>query len=370
MKRKVIAALLFGAAMAYFLVTGCTAFNDAPYPSYPVDAAVAKPDSTGSTGSGCVKASVPSEAPDPSSGTGGSTEVVVALHTISLGVDAGKISPDFGYDLDGVCTCAPDKGSCTNNKADAGNCDGDEGRDDGVGALIATLGIGDPGSFADDAIDGGVRGLLVRIQGYNEQPNDDSISLELYRSPGTDGLPDFGNPDQEWKVDQGDIQASGGDAYAAKTTGTGFVKDSQLVGQLDTSNIPFNSDVDIQLHDVSFIGNLVKDPTTGRWRIDNALGVGRWFENDAIATLAHVQDPTPGNSHQRICQNPLILGIVTNAVCGAVDLTQDPKQDNKNQRCGALSTVVSLSTVPAKLGPIVTPTSQDPCTGSTIPTCD
>lgn len=228
--------------------------------------------------------------------------------------------------------------------------------------------IGDPSVFANDSVDGGVRGLIARIENYNGQANDDSVKFSLYRSPGTDGLPDFTNPDQAWKIDSADIGLSGGDPYASKTTASGFVKDHQLVvDQLASSSIPFNSDTDIQLQQVSITGTLAQNPD-GHWRLDHAIGVGRWGQNDAIAAIAHIQDPT--NAKQRICQAASFFGLLKSTVCQGADIVDTPSQDNQKQNCNALSTAIQIEMVPAKLGPIVTPTRQDACQGITLPTCD
>lgn len=356
-RRFVIA---FGGIVAAGLWLGCTIWNDAALPEpAPIDGTTPPTGSTsGVVPTGCARAAIDAAVPKRQDGTGGDIDIVLAVQSITLG-DARR---DFGYDLDGVCT-----ESCVPRVPDGGTADGDEGRDNAAGSIIAGLGI-DPAAFANDSFARGSLGILARIRNYNGEANDDEIAFSLYRSTGVpSGKPRFDDPNQEWKLDPTDLKNGAGGDLTAINESTGFVRDHVfIVDGLDTSKIPFNSDSDILLHNVSFTGRL--ELSDGRWNAVDAIGVGRWGLTDALQTIAHVKDPNDEN--QRLCHNPLLFGLARGLACKAADLTLKRSDDARGVTCNALSTAVGFVTAPAKLGPIDEPERKDACEGVAIGGCD
>jgi hypothetical protein len=350
--KRIAAALIVAASWA-----GCTIWDDARLPQKDAVSSSSSGSSSSNSGSSCEKAHPPSTA-SPDAGSGGDIDIVVVVQSISLGVSGGKVDPTFGFDLDNVCTCKPDKDSCQPGAKKA-QCDQNLGIDNGTALLLSTFPI-DATQYANNEFALGHRGILARVQNYNGLAHDSDIQFSLYRSTGPGTAPDFTNPDQAWDIDSGDVVLG---SNKPAITGSGFVIDHKLVAQLDTSKIPFNEYTDIQLSEVTFTGDL--SLVGDRWHVDNAMGAGRWPVDSAINTLAYVQDPL--NSKQRICQGTFLATAVS-TVCGATDIMSDSKDDSKNKLCNALSTEVQFQTAPAVLGQIKTPTRDDPCAGSSIPT--
>lgn len=346
---------------------GCTIWNDAelPVPSGPATSTSSS--SSGAAPKGCDRAAIDAAVPPPSLGTGGDIDIVVAVSSITLGAKGATVDPDFGYDLDGVCTA-----SCI-SKADAAVKDENLGRDDAMAEMLKQLQGSfnqDVASYANDAFRTGDLGILARIQSYNGQPNDDDVLFSLYRSPGTESgaAPDFANPNEKWKVDTTDLKSgAAGDDYTSNTSGHGFVRNGQLiVPGLASQKIPFNGDSDILLQKVSFVADLEEDKAAGRWRVNNAIGVGRWATEDALQTIAHVQDPQ--NAKKRLCDNPLFLAIGKQVVCASADLSLS--SDTGTAPCNALSAAVKFDTAPALLGAKDTPVREEACAGIAIGGCE
>lgn len=366
MRRLAVACALSAAAASLWL--GCTIWNSArlPEPAETPDGASSSSSSSGDP-KGCDRAAIDAAIPSPSLGTGGDVDIVVAVSSITLGATGNKVDPDFGYDLDGVC--AP---SCV-SKGDGGVKDENLGRDDAMAEMLSQLQAQlnqDAAQYANDAFRTGDLGILARIQNYNGQANDDDVLFSLYRSPGTEsgGAPSFANPAEKWKIDTTDLKSgAAGDDYTSNTSGHGFVRNGQLiVPGLASQKIPFNGDSDILLQQVSFVADLALDESIGRWKINNAIGVGRWATEDALQTIAHVQDPQ--NPKKRLCQNPLFLTIGRNLVCASADLNL--KDDRGTAACNALSAAVKFETAPAALGVKDTPLREEACAGIPIGGCE
>jgi hypothetical protein len=151
---------------------------------------------------GCITAGVPTQAGRPAS-TGG-TDIppfFMAVKDMALGSldrngnpteDAWK---ELGFDLDGKCTASP---TCPTS-TDVAGCsatvpseDGTYCRDNTFGKLeaqaIAVEGLGKNFGLSNDgfncALCRGDYNFLIRITGWNGQPNDNNVRLDLYPSPG------------------------------------------------------------------------------------------------------------------------------------------------------------------------------------------
>ena len=78
---------------------------------------------------------VPARPPPAPSTQGGpddaKNDILVAFQHVTVG-------PDDGWDLDGLCTCAPSPESCLNDSGPA-HCDSNGGRDNQGAKLLATL---------------------------------------------------------------------------------------------------------------------------------------------------------------------------------------------------------------------------------------
>lgn len=365
MRRVAVAAMAVAAAASLWL--GCTIWNDAELPAVaelPDASSSSSGGESGVTPSGCERAPIDAAVPPSTMGTGGNIDIVVAVEKITLGSTKGKIDRDFGYDLDGVC--AP---SCI-SKVDASALEGNLGRDDAMGVMLASLPLKqDPADYANESFKTGGIGILVRIEDYNGQAFDDDVLFSLYRTTMTEGggAPNFADPEQAWMVDTTDLKFGSGNDFTSNTSGHGFVRNHQLVvSGLESSRIPFNGDSDILLKRVTFTADLEEDKAIGRWRVKNAIGVGRWASKDALETMAHVRDPN--DDQKRLCQNPALLALAKQVVCSSMDL--NVSSDNGANACNALSAAVKFDTAPARLGTKDTPVREEACEGIVIGDCN
>jgi hypothetical protein len=151
---------------------------------------------------GCISAGVPS--PDQRPPPSGASEIppfFLAVKDMALGsldrngnpsADAWK---ELGFDLDGVCTASPtcpessDPAACS---AAVPSEDGTYCRDNTFGKLesqaIAVDGLGKEFGLSNDgfncALCRGDYNFLIRVTGWNGQPEDNNVRLDLYPSPG------------------------------------------------------------------------------------------------------------------------------------------------------------------------------------------
>jgi len=362
----------------------CTAFSDARLPAGDGGPPIGSGDSgtTSSSGggreAGCPVRRVPA---DPPTNTNDAVQkdFVVTVHAINLGLSGAPptsfvLDRKLGYDLDNACSCTPDPESCagpagvgTTSKRKEG-CDLDDGIDNASGLMLSTIPLKEnPASYANEAIDTGQKGVLLRVKGYNGLADDSRVDILVYRSPGTGGTaPNFNDPNNEWMVDQDDIQNGGSDPYAGKTVGSGYVRGNVLVAKLQSSSFPFNTDADILLTQVQLTANVV--PKGGdNFALENGVAVGRWPVADVLSTVGKVKDPL--DEQKRICQGAL-YAEVKKKVCASVDIFDDPAFDNTNRDCNALSTALGFTGSPAKLGTIIEPTRVNPCAGVTVGSCN
>lgn len=153
---------------------------------------------------GCFSAGMPRPEDRPApAGEGDVGPIVFALSSMRLGAlnEAGDFDAnawqDIGFDLDGVCTASE---TCTSEdpppscKAGASQLprDGRYCRDNTFGKLEYTASLvpqlAKTYGLSDDAFNCalcvGHYNFLVRVTGYNGEPNDDKVRVDLYPSPG------------------------------------------------------------------------------------------------------------------------------------------------------------------------------------------
>ncbi|MGE0321199.1 MAG: hypothetical protein AB7S68_02790 [Polyangiaceae bacterium] len=166
----------------------------------------------------------------------------------------------FGLDLDGVCTNSPD---CSKGEKNVVSCRAGIGvPPDGLGCrdnMFARLEpvaadqptLGEPFGISEDSFNcelhRGSFTILIKVTGYNGEPNDDNIRLDFYMSPGVDRDQSWECPEQgwdqrapwlasfPWKVDKAMLQgtASGSDLpNSTLADPDAYVRDGYLVGDL------------------------------------------------------------------------------------------------------------------------------------------
>jgi len=317
----------------------------------------------------CVSAREPERPTTPDSTNG--PVVVFALDDLRFETgefDAGLGKP-AGLDIDRTCTC-PGPESCVpppSNEPRA--CDGDGGRDNAIGPLLATLATLVE-AFRPDAIRGQIQAgaftSLVTVQGWNGTPNDPQVIVSVRHSAGIEGIqndggrtrPRFDGTDA-WTVDPSSILD--GDALIGESCedkecvplhldARAYVRDDVLVAHFD---VPIRAETKAGRLSLEFVAatltaQILRDGGNLRLRGEVA---GRWIAERVLATLPAVR----GLFGKSLCGDDAVYKEMKKVVCASVDVAGDPAQDNKGAPCTALSDAVSFSGSPARLGTVYRP---------------
>jgi len=223
-----VAAAVYGRCAVYdasLLVDGAAV--DAPITS-----------DAGDAGSGCAHLLPPPRpsADDPSDG--GDVEFVAVINLVNFGLDGGI----HGFDLDRTCTC-PGPETCVPSATAKPHCDGEGGTDNSGGALVANFAQLSPQfdpSGANNTLQEGRGGLVIRVSGYNGTNNDTSVIVDIFISNGTVPLDDAGNNPlplhdgtDQWGVDPGSLVGTPPPYVAAHEDSAAYVTGGVLVGTVD-----------------------------------------------------------------------------------------------------------------------------------------
>lgn len=154
---------------------------------------------------GCFSAGVPTAKDRPAPAAGGKDRApfFVGITKLRLGsqnesgMEDGEAWKDIGFDLDGACTSSPtcgienDNAGC-NQGAIPARIDGNECRDNNFGRfevfVAQTPEVGAKYRLNDTQFNCGLcaghYNFLIRVSGYNGEPNDDDLRLDVYPSIG------------------------------------------------------------------------------------------------------------------------------------------------------------------------------------------
>lgn len=331
--------------------------------------------------SGCVLATPPP--PPRPVDIPGSNKIVLAVRTLTL--QPGK---PFGYDLDGYCTCdgGADFDNATACTPPTPNqaCDDSAGRDNATFGLLARFGREQ--TFHEEANAATFRGestTLVEISDYGEVADDSSIKLVFYTSTGTwpmapDGgsylddagtMPDGGRAAHvPPKWDSKDVWATDPSSFANEipiTQASGYVRDWVVVGKaerLQTMVLP-SLGGSIALNDATFTMKLVQ--RDGHWEAVDGQISGRVAAEQVNAIFRVERDIDASKPTCKIVEPPL-YPVFKNAICGALDVMENPNDDGRGRVCNALSYGVSFDAVQAIRGlqhkpEVVCPNATDKC---------
>jgi hypothetical protein len=340
---------------------------------------------------GCKHAAWPLR-PESTDANADDEEFVVAWRSLDFGEEDLSGGPTVGYDLDGVCSCYGDEGSCVAAEfVTADTCDGPGGRDNSAARLIAIIYSVAPGTSSAQTsanIEAGDWSLLVRVRGYNGESEDDQVDVSLYPSNGLDNdpcVPMGGTPswdgNDRWPVPRlALLEGSGGAGGMAPdcsgaTDGAldsprwrddaAYVRDGVLVGVLPEAGLTItdgNGPLSIVLTEGFLSAHIERDENG--WRLSNGLLVGRWGLVDALSIAPRFRvDGEP------ICTDHTVYPLLKNAVCSVADITAGVS--GPSAECDAMSFGVAFEAEQAQLGTVVeTPPEQYPCPPETDPRLD
>jgi len=300
-------------------------------------------------------------ADDPSDA--GNQTIVVALHTLDLGIRTdGGTPPLFGYDLDDVFTCCDGGASSCKPPVVGNHCDENGGRDNSGGQLIASLALLDPTQFnattISQRLQDGVYSLIVQVSDYNGTPNDTQVVAGLYASDGLQPEADGAVPLAKWDgtdvwtiddqfvlngADASPIVPNHFDAHAYVSGGV-MVMQVNFPLSLGTSA---TGSIDIDLTGGVITAEVVPMPGGG-FRAANGQVAGRW---NASSVLTAAQSLTLAGAP--ICPGSSLYANVKQQICGAADIATDPANDNKGAACDALSVAFGFTADPALMGAVI-----------------
>ena len=361
---------------------GCLLYDDSlllPAPAIPPDAA--GPDTTTPpVATGCALARWPDRPAVADVDGGGAVEFVNAVRTLDFGVgrEAG-VPRDFGFDLDGVCTCAPDRGragveSCRVPPGTAAHCDLDEGRDTTAASLV--LGFSQvSNAFSQDEVNGALRdgyyGLLFRVTKYNGLADDPNVEVAVFGSGGNDGVQDGGRPGRprddgtdRWTIDPSYLQGGSAPPFIPLYRDVNaYVSNHRLVATMDFP-VSFSglvggvASIMIDLTDSVVVGTIVRDGES--YRIDRGTVAGRWQTTKLLTSLEVIPDPFADGGF--LCGPSTTYALAKELVCSGQDIVSNLRRDNTGAPCDAVSLSIDFTSRPAVLGEVVPPPARPkPC---------
>jgi hypothetical protein len=329
------------------------------------DAAAPPPDAAEAV---CTTVNPPARPASDDPSDAGDQTFSVAMRSLDMGVRRnGSPPPLYGYDLDHVFTCcdaSPE--SCEPPVAGGRHCDEPGGRDNSGGALISSFASIAGAAFNQDTItqslEQGVYSLLMQVEHYNGQPNDNQVTVAIYASDGIEPAPDGGprpakwDGTDVWTLDErfvlGGIDAT--PVLPSHYDTNAYVADGVIVVSvnfplyLGSASIPT---LVVALSGGAITANVVPttnpDGTPG-YHLEAGQIVGRWRVAKLLGALTAL---TLGNSP--ICRGTPVYGNLKSQICQASDIATDPTRDNAGAACDALSVAFGFTADPARLGPVV-----------------
>ena len=293
----------------------------------------------------------PPDADDPSDGN---IAIVFALHDILYGEDDSWET--MGFDLDQVNT-REDGPSLSCAFTGTGSVppvwwDHGCGVDNIIGGLIWTVIAETPNNTFDPhegttVARAGHGGMLLRISSYNGQPNDRSVTLEVFQTGGTDE-PKWDGSD-EWLVkrvgllSEKPVTSEYGDPGA-------YVSDGVLVASIQYLFLPVslsaNSVGPLPLYTSLLTASLVFDEETRFYKLEDGLLGGKVKSKDLLQLIADSADQCDTSAYETL-------------VCPY----QDVAFEAEGEACNAFSLGVGFEAWQANLGDMVTPTTATTCEG-------
>jgi len=266
-------------------------------------------------------------------------------------------SPNFGFNLDAVDTRDTGSASCN---SDTLVLDQDNGVDNAYASQIAGTAQtffdmfgGDPQADLWALQNKGIMDLLIRVRGWNGGEDDRAVEVDLMQTvcghletemdcmPGMDRMAGltFDGTDTFYVSDASIDTVDPTQARVVQTAA--YVSGGLLVVPIpDESALRFPVDagfVDIGLQDAHLTAPLMGD---AGFTIENAMLSGRWSRANFRETIALFA----------ACPNDIIFGAIDSAIAGALDVMDEPTQDNMALDCNAISAAIRMTGYPGLYG--------------------
>ena len=383
--RGLFSIFLLSAAAVMAGGHGCNTYDESLLTGEPIERPPAKSGIgwwSENDGRGCFSAGMPRPEDRPKPGSDEDRgPIVLAISSMRLGSlnEQGAVDPnawqDIGLDLDGVCTASE---TCTSDdpppscKAGASQLprDGRYCRDNTFGKLEYSAALvpqlAKKYGLSDDAFNCalcvGHYTFLIRITGYNGQPNDDRVRIDLYPSPGLEkplpwdcSQPSWATqpcftPDMPWTVQEEVLaeKRGGPDLPDSKIfSADAYVRDGYLVTELPEDTLFWFPGYKglvvaypIRLQKGIVVGKLIEGQDK-IWRIEDGIIAGRARQKDVVDgfRLIGFCDTNDKDSYE----------LMTTFVNDNLDVLADGRSD-PNVPCDAMSMGVAFVARQARAG--------------------
>ena len=326
----------------------------------------------GGTTGGCAL-SVPPQPPAKNDAVT-SASFTVAVRTVNFGEDPG--SPVRSYDLDGRCTCPgpyerPTEEypvSCQPAKGldDARYCDLAGGADVQSVKLFDLLNVsGTTSKSASSDAERGAWSLLFKVDDYNSQPNDKTVTVSVFNGQRTSSTPKWDGTDL-WPVDSFSVN-NGSIDQPTFTTDTAFVSNGVLVASLSGAALTVRAytvgQIVIDLDGAYITGRIVQKPAG--FALEDGVFSAKWNIEKALRGLDVFRLPD-GKS---LCTDNSVFDVLLGTICNSLDVNTGAP--NIGQKCDALSFGLNFTADPVQLGPIVElPPPPGACVPGTEPSTE
>jgi hypothetical protein len=353
-------------------------------------------DATPTVSGACGHATFPAP-PAPGGTPGGNIEIVAVQSSVDFG--DSEPSPSLpptrylgiGFDLDNRCTLLSDlktNAECHIPSYAHGAVDGADGRDNAFGGFVQFM-RDVMGNFSSESFSQqlrqGVTNLIVHVEGYNGEVNDDQVVTTMLVSAPFDSPPRAKGTAPHW--DGSDVWPVASDSLIGNSTprfvdANSYVSGGKLVVTLPVADLRFvvglstavTVNLDLVLHGTYLVCDVGRT-TVGHWgyMMKTCTLGGRLVADDLVHQISHFGDPAFNG--QPLCTNSNLYPTFKANICGLIDVSNNgfasPGTD-----CDSLSLGLSFDTEPALIGNVFTvspvgehcpPGSQpstDSCAGS------
>ena len=360
---------------------------------------------TGGAGSGTggmpCQHNVYPEQPAADDPGGSDVEFVAAMRSVDMGdaaPDLATAGPKVGYDLDGKCSCHGDGFACVEPAGvqDSTFCDGPGGIDN-AGAKLFEYAQKFKSNISSQNFSAGAAAgdwtLLIRVKGYNGKPNDKTVTVSIYPSPGIHeescvpkNQPPKWDGTDLWPIDVISLDketgpgSDGGTGACGKGSVLGYSFDKPRYVDIKAfvakgtlvANLP-DSQIVISTSGVSTVIRLHAGFLTGQifmgdhgYRLTKGIFTGRWKTTDMFGALSHL-----ASGGMPLCTDNALYCPIKSAICSFRDITADVP--GPTTACDSISLALGFETESAKLGiawegkPVMSPCgAKDP----SLDTCD
>ncbi|MCS6900505.1 MAG: hypothetical protein RMJ98_12580 [Myxococcales bacterium] len=288
---------------------------------------------------------------------------VLAIREVDFGET--KISGEFpykgyGFDLDGACSC-PDDFTCKGLDSDTSRyCDGPAGRDNAGGALVASFStlVPDCGSQSfNKAFSNGKSTLLIQIDKYNGEPDDDQVEVSWLLGENLDNIgKPLWNGEDTWPVQTASYVEDGAPPLRPKSTDkNAYVRGFVLVATLPNGSLEsqgFSVNLTAPIMTATLIPPRENQPF---WQVEDATMAARWRVQDLLGQLRRVNDPL---SQKPLCTNNPFYPNIKAEICKFADISSGV-QAQPNIPCDAISVALKFKATQCKLGKLIEVTPSD-----------